>query len=176
MDHVEVVAECEVLVDDLDAERAGVLGAVQVHHVALEPDLAGVEGVDAGDALDQGALAGAVVTDEGGDLAGVDLEVDTVQHLHRAEALVDSREGQKWCAARGGALLLCCGDGHRFSVRSCEQRWLPARGLAATAGGRSPARAHLTPYFSQAVFRSAVVQSLAAVVKPSETTSLTLSA
>ena len=63
--------------------------------------VAGVEGVDAGDALDQGGLAGAVVADEGGHLAGVDVEVDVVQDLHGAEALVDASEAQERLVRRG---------------------------------------------------------------------------
>ena len=44
--------------------------------------------VDAGEALDQGRLAGAVVTDQRGDLAGIDVEVHVVEHVHGAEAFV----------------------------------------------------------------------------------------
>jgi len=47
--------------------------------------------VDAADALDQGRLAGAVVADERGDLAGRHREVDLTQYLHRAEALLTPR-------------------------------------------------------------------------------------
>ena len=43
--------------------------------------------VDPGDRLDQRRLAGAVVADQADDLAGVDVEVDPVQSLDRAEAL-----------------------------------------------------------------------------------------
>ena len=96
LDDVEVVAQREVLVDDLDAERRGVLGAVDRDRLALEEELPGVGAVDAGDRLDQRRLAGAVVTDEGGDLARVDLEVDVVQHLDGAEALVDSTQLEQW--------------------------------------------------------------------------------
>ena len=55
--------------------------------------------MDAGDALDQGALAGAVVADEGGDLAGADVQVDAPQDVHGAEALVDAPQLEQ----RGGA-------------------------------------------------------------------------
>ncbi len=64
LDDVEVVAESEILVDDLDPEPRGVLRPVDVDLLALEEDLAAVGGMDAGDALDQRRLAGAVVADE----------------------------------------------------------------------------------------------------------------
>ena len=86
---VEVVCEREVLVDDLDSERRGIPGPGDRHSLAFEVDLALVERVDPGDALDQRGLAGAVVPDEGHDLSGRDLEVDLVERLHRAELLRD---------------------------------------------------------------------------------------
>ena len=89
---VEVVAEREILVDDLDAELRGVLRPVDVHLFALEQDLAAVGGVRARDAFDQRRLAGAVVADEGHDLAAPHLEVDVGQRLHRAERLRDASE------------------------------------------------------------------------------------
>ena len=91
LDDVEVVGEREVLVDDLDAEVRGVLRPVDVDRRALEEDLAAVDRVDAGDALDQRRLAGAVVADERHDLAGGDVEVHLVQRLDRAEGLGDLR-------------------------------------------------------------------------------------
>ncbi|GAA3335233.1 hypothetical protein GCM10020358_02660 [Amorphoplanes nipponensis] len=69
--------------------------------VAVEGDRAGVDGVDAADALDQGGLAGAVVADQGGHLAGVDGESDIVQDLDGTEALVDPVEFQKGCRGHG---------------------------------------------------------------------------
>ena len=92
MHDVEVVAQGEVLVHDLDAERVGLLGVVHLGRLALEEVLAGVERVDARDALDQGALACAVVADERGDLAGIHRQVDVAQDVHGAEALVDALE------------------------------------------------------------------------------------
>ena len=50
--------------------------------------------VDAGDALDERRLAGAVVADEGHDLAGRDVEVDLVERLHRAEAFETPRSSR----------------------------------------------------------------------------------
>ena len=49
LDDVEVVAEREILVDDLDPEPRGVLRAVRCDVLALEEDLAAVGGMNAGD-------------------------------------------------------------------------------------------------------------------------------
>jgi hypothetical protein len=92
LDDVEVVAEREVLVDDLDPEACGVLRAVDRHPLAAEIHLAGVHRVDPRDALDQRRLAGAVVADEGHHLAFAGLEVDVRQRLDRAERLRDAAE------------------------------------------------------------------------------------
>jgi hypothetical protein len=89
LDDVEVVAQREVLVDDLDAEPRGVLRPVDVHGLAGEADLARVDGMDARDALDQRRLARAVVAHEGHDLARRDVEVDLVERLNRTEGLRD---------------------------------------------------------------------------------------
>ena len=86
---VEVVAQREVLVHDLDAEARRIARGVQGDRLAVEADVALVVGLHAGETLDEGRLAGAVVADEGGDLAGVGLEVDALQDADRAEALDD---------------------------------------------------------------------------------------
>src|SRR6476469_8889196 len=92
LDDVEVVAQREVLVDDLDAQGGDVARAVDLDVLALEAVVAAVAAVDAGDDLDQRGLPGAVVADQGRDLSGVDGEVDVVQDMHHAEALVDSAQ------------------------------------------------------------------------------------
>jgi hypothetical protein len=92
LDHVEVVAQGEVLVHDLDSQPGRVLRAVDVHGFPLEEDLAAVRGVDAGHALDQGRFARAVVTDERHDLSLAHLEVDVGERLYRPERLRDAAE------------------------------------------------------------------------------------
>ena len=57
LDDVEVVAEREILVDDLDPELRRVLRPVDRDRLAVEEDLAGVVAVDPGDALDERRLA-----------------------------------------------------------------------------------------------------------------------
>jgi hypothetical protein len=46
LDDVEVVAESEVLIDDLDPEGGGVLGPVDLDLPTLEQDLPGLDRVD----------------------------------------------------------------------------------------------------------------------------------
>jgi hypothetical protein len=62
-DHVEVVGEGEVLVDGRDPQGAGCLRAVDPHRPVVELVGSRVGVDDPGDDLDQGRLAGAVVTD-----------------------------------------------------------------------------------------------------------------
>ena len=86
---VEVVAQRQVLVHELDAQRSGVVWCVHVRRLALEDVFAGVDGVAAADALDQRGLARTVVTDKRGDLAGPSAERDVLENVHGSEALVD---------------------------------------------------------------------------------------
>ena len=95
-----------------------------------------VEGVDAGDALDQGALAGAVVTDERGDLAGADVEVDAAEHVHGAEALLDAAQAeQRRCRSSGG---------RRAVVEARRRSWdvlgRAGRRVGSTGAGRDGSR------------------------------------
>ena len=78
----------EGLVDGLDAGLAGVLGALEVHDLRRRGGprrrrarCAPVSG------LDQRRLAGAVVADDGEDLAGVEVEVDAVETDDPTEGL-----------------------------------------------------------------------------------------
>ncbi len=105
-DDVEVVGQRQVLVDDLDPESSGVARSVDVDGLALDENLAFVERIDAGNALDQRRLAGAVVADEGHHLSSAHLEVDLVERLHGAERL------------RGVSHFKERGVGHEALVRS----------------------------------------------------------
>ena len=69
---------------------------------AVDEHLALVVGLHAGEALDEGGLAGAVVADQGGDLAGVDLEVDALEDADRAERLLhaDQFDDRRPCSCR----------------------------------------------------------------------------
>src|SRR6185295_6660375 len=87
---IELGREREVLVDGLDPERTGLDRRAERDLAALEQDLSRVRGLDAGQALHERALAGAVVADEGDDLAGEDGEVRAAQRAHAPEALHDA--------------------------------------------------------------------------------------
>ena len=62
---VEVVREREILVDGLDAELTCLARVCDGDRPAVDCDLAGVGLEDSGDELDQGRLAGPVVTSFG---------------------------------------------------------------------------------------------------------------
>ena len=99
---VEVVGQREVLVDRLDPVAAGVDRAGEADGLAVQADLALVGGVDAGDALDQRRLAGAVVAEEAHHLAGVDVEAERADGGEAAEALGDVADGEDRLGHVGG--------------------------------------------------------------------------
>ena len=79
--------------DDGQAEVAGVLGGLDVHLLALQPDLAARVGfVDTGEDFHQRRLAGAVLTAEPQDFAGSKVEVHVGQRLDAWEGLGDPLE------------------------------------------------------------------------------------
>src|SRR5690606_11331117 len=171
---VEVVAQREVLVHDLDAEVRGVARRVQVDDLALEAHLAAVVGLHTGDSLDEGRLAGTVVADERGDLAGVRLEVDALQHADGAEALHDAGEFDEGRIHRAPSFL-----GRRRPV--CHvPTGVGRRGEGAPRRGCDPgagpllAGCYLMPYCSHAAATSSV-QSSDALALPSSITFCTSS-
>ena len=83
-----LLGERPFLIDALDAQRPRGARVAGADALALEIDLAGSRGVDAGDELDQRRLAGAVVADQRDDLAVVDLQVDVPEDLDMAEGLL----------------------------------------------------------------------------------------
>src|SRR4051812_3377414 len=97
---VEIVGEGEVLVDELDAESGRGTWVAERYRLSLERDGAGVHAVDARDALHERRLPGAVVPHQGDDLAGIDGEVDVVEDVHWAEALVQPTDLKEWLSHR----------------------------------------------------------------------------
>ena len=83
----EIVAERQVLVDDLDPLLARFDGLMKMHRLAADADLAVGGREIAGDDLDQGRLAGAVVAHEPQDFAGLERQIDFVQRMDGAEML-----------------------------------------------------------------------------------------
>ena len=131
---VEVGGEREVLVDGLDAERAGLERRGDRHRPALEEDLAGVGRLDARQALHERALAGAVVADERDDLARVDGEVRAAQRAHAAEPLDDAAGLEQ---GLGHQAVLPAGAGIGGSASALSNR--PAATPASSAAPRQPA-------------------------------------
>ena len=79
----------QVLVDDLDAEFGGALGAAGAKRLAVNRDLSCIGRVIAGDAADERRLSRAVVADQPDDLAGPDLEIDILKRMQAAEGLAE---------------------------------------------------------------------------------------
>ena len=88
----EVRKQPRLLVDDGDPELARTRWSGDLDSGAVKRDLAGVGLVDAGQDLDEGALAGAVFADEGVDLGRQQRQGNAVQRLGGAEALRDAHQ------------------------------------------------------------------------------------
>ena len=101
----EVRHESEVLVHEgqaLSVQSTGVDGRSEMS--AVDEDLAPrVGAVDAADELDQGRLAGAVLSDQGVDLAAFEREVGVVEHRDARERLGQPAHLQPGRGRRGGA-------------------------------------------------------------------------
>ena len=108
--------------DEGDRQRVG----RRIDGAAVEADLAGIGGVDAGEDLDQRRLAGAVLAEQRMHLAAPDVEVDVVERQRAGEAL-----GQAADMARSGGCA-CRGAGCS-SIASAMARSRP---------DRSPGRGH----------------------------------
>src|SRR3954452_1462855 len=93
---VEIRGEGEVLIDGFDPDAAGGHRRVEFDRRALNSYLARVGLEDPRHALDESALAGAVVANERDDLAGVQREVRAPQRADSAEALVQLACLQQW--------------------------------------------------------------------------------
>ena len=86
--------EHEVLVDHADAQVDGLAGALDVDGRAVDEDLAGVGGEQPVGDVHQRRLAGAVLAEQGDDLAAVNVERDVVVREDARESLGDVREPQ----------------------------------------------------------------------------------
>src|SRR5260363_1967 len=97
----------QLLVDDDDAERLGIIDVTEPPLLTFEDDLALVAAmrIDAAQHLHQGRLAGPVLADQSVDLARRDGEADVPQGLDIAEALADVAHFQD-CGHRLVSLFL----------------------------------------------------------------------
>ncbi len=82
--------QIELLVDDRDARAFCVLNAGEANRRALDPDLAVIVDVHAGEDLHQGRFARAVLTHEGVDFTAPEVEVDVVQRRYAGEGFRDA--------------------------------------------------------------------------------------
>ena len=89
LEHGEVGDQREVLMDEADARGPCVARGAEADRLAAHSQLAAVGRVESGEDLEQGGLAGAVLSEHGVHLAGPQRELGAAQRGHRAEALVD---------------------------------------------------------------------------------------
>src|SRR5207247_7490836 len=85
----QIRKEARLLVHDRDAERACSRRPGNLDRLAVEEDRAAVGLMDAREDLDEGALARAVLADEGMDLARQEIQGHLVEGLRRGESLGD---------------------------------------------------------------------------------------
>jgi hypothetical protein len=107
--HAQRLDQAQVLEDRLDADSTSVVGVVDGGLVAVHLDHARVGSDQTGDALDQRALAGAVVTEQPEDLASAHEERHVVERPHWAEALGQTVDLESGLVGQGGRWL--SGDG-----------------------------------------------------------------
>src|SRR5690606_11947081 len=88
--HGQRLEQREVLEHHADAEAARLGGTADMHRRAGPADLARIRLQHAVDDLDQGALAGAVLAEQGMDLARADGEIDTVVRKAAGKGLGDA--------------------------------------------------------------------------------------
>ena len=133
----QVREQPRLLVDDGDPELAGVGRPAEDDRARRRARPMPVSGlVDAGQDLDERALAGAVLADERVDLAGAQLQRHVGERLGRPEPLRDAAQGDGGGAAAGVAAGVA-----RRSRRACgvtTARSTGADGGVAAARGRSP--------------------------------------
>src|SRR5207302_1350483 len=101
-----------------DAGLAGVERVARLVGLAVEPHLAFVGLVRAGEHFHERALAGAVLADEREDLARIDGEVDPGQRDRRAESLLDAGHAEaRGCHSCPERSTYSCGvEGSSWSV------------------------------------------------------------
>ncbi len=81
----QIVAQGEVLIDDLDALLARLDGPVEVDGLFIEDDLPGGRRKVSGDHFDERRLSRAIVAHQADDLAASDRKIDVAQRRDRAE-------------------------------------------------------------------------------------------
>jgi hypothetical protein len=90
----QVVAQREVLIDDLDPALPRLDRFVEVDRPVLQDDVAGGRREVAGNDLDQRRLAGAVIAHQSQHLARIEVKIDIGQGANRAKVLRDLAKGE----------------------------------------------------------------------------------
>ena len=133
---VEVREDEGLLVDRGETVGLRLLGVREVNRSALHPDLALVALLDAGQDLDEGRLAGAVLADEGVDLARVERKGHVLERLRHVEALGDPGHLQHRSVARGALSRRRCDAGlHRGGAGRMPRTDLGAHASPALRSG-----------------------------------------
>ena len=106
-----------ILVDGLDREVMGHADGVvgDIDFAVANVDAAGRRLEHSGHDLDQGRLAGAIVTDQADDLVASDGEIDVAQRLHRSEKLLNAFEADNRREILRSSAGLACGIVVHFS-------------------------------------------------------------
>ena len=142
-DDVEVVAEREVLVDDLDPERGRVARAVDRRPARPRSRSRPRRRRGSGDALDQRRLAGAVVADERHHLARAHLEVDAERACTAPKVFVTPCELEERASISASARTGQSGWAG-VSSRDAPAPVVPVAVLLAVLRGDSPGRSRST--------------------------------
>ena len=87
--------EAQLLVDDADAPAPGVGRGREADRLAGDADLAGVRLDGPGEDLHQRGLAGAVLADDGVDVAGLDGEIHADEGVDAAVGLAQTGDGDR---------------------------------------------------------------------------------
>ena len=87
---VEIVEDAQLLMNKLDAERAGFARRTYLGSLAIDLHRAAVACDGAAQDLHQGRLAGAILTNQRDDLTGADAQADVIERDDAGESLADS--------------------------------------------------------------------------------------
>ena len=117
--HREVGEEGGLLIDHRDARGLAFGNVPERHRLSIDPELAGVEVIQASEDLDEGGLARTVLADQGVDFAREDVDRSVREGDDRTECLDRRAEGQARFGgiAVGNAGVTCNGDVQASTVR-----------------------------------------------------------
>ena len=84
--------EAEFLIDDADAQFPGVAGRAELDWAAIQENAASVGPVDAREHFHEGRLAGAILSQQGQNLARAQVQIHPAQDRHARKPLVDASQ------------------------------------------------------------------------------------